>query len=223
MTGIPVFCIPAVLIAFGGLALFFYLRRRATWKELVPAEAGDPAAMGKDEWKEKYKSWLAKRNRKALLFFAGYVALALVASGLAQAGPGIVAAWQPTATYTPTPMPTYTPRPTYTATPSLTPYSTTGGGATAFPSFTPYAYATPTARTITNTIYQTVVVTRVIYVTVIVTATTVPPATFTPSATPTSTLDVTPTPTLTETPTPTPSETPTPTLTPSPTPTPTGV
>jgi hypothetical protein len=211
-------CISGIFVVVGALIAFFISKRKPTLYELVPAGAGDPAAMPKEEWRDKANTVLRARARKIWMFFGVYVLLVLVGAGLWNSSPAIVKAFAPTATLTRTPFPTFTPSPsrTLTSRPGITEIVNA--------SFTPRGSPMPTSppQVFVTTIYiaQTVIVnvTHIVRITVVVTATPYPTGTATQS--PTWTASVTPT--LSETPTVTPTltETPTPTETPTETPTP---
>jgi len=210
------FCISGVLVAIGAVVAFVLSKRRPTLYEMVKAEAGDPAQMPKEEWREKAQKHQRAFSRKVWMFFGVWTLIVLVGVGAWRAGPSIVSAFSPTATPTFTPPPTFTPRPSATHTPTYWPAETVNA------SFTPKGTqpATSPPQVVVTTIYQNVPVTVVVVVTrlfpypvtVVVTATFIPTGTISPTFTPspTPTASETPSPTYTPSPTPTHTETPTP-------------
>jgi hypothetical protein len=215
-----VICIPGILLAAGAFWLFAYTRRRRTLYEMVPADAGDPAQMPREEWREKYKNWEAQGNKKAVGIYLVFATVVILGTLAVVQGPRVVAALQPTPTSTSTPTITPTPRPTRTPTPTYWPEEIVMTRTPRPGTGTPTVQASPTVRVIYQAVTQIVIRTKIVYVTVVVTATstfTVTP-TFDWTPTFTSTPTETPTPTFTVTSTPTPTGT----LTETPTPTPTG-
>lgn len=217
---LPLYCVPVIALVIGAVVLVVLMSRPYTLREIVPADAADPATQGKDEWREKALRFRARRNWRYVIAYVVLAALAWMAAGVYQYGPRVVTALQPSATPSPTPTitQTATPRPptktpffhTRTRDPNetITPMGPSGTRRSPTPRPASTTPAAPVVQTrvvyqqVTKVIYQQVTVQVPVYITVVVTATDTP---YLPTGTPTtpvpatSTLDLSPTPTGTPT------------------------
>jgi hypothetical protein len=216
---LPLYCVPTIILVVGLVILVVMMSRPYVLREIVPADAADPAMQSKEEWREKALKLRARRNRFYVLCYLVLIVLVWIGAGVAEYGPRVVTALQPspTASLTPTiTIMTATPRPatktpwmyTRTRDPNETITPMGPNGTRRSPTPRPSGTVAPVIQTRivyqyqTKVVYEQVTVQVPVYITVVVTATDMPylpTGTLTTPVTVTSAVISSPTPTGTPT------------------------